>query len=422
MAGKKKDPTPPSTDVEVSTVEKQDDTKKPVRAKAKRRANPRARFHMSKESVGLNSDELSKMTELEAANWLADAQWGSHTEMPCPHCGTIDTHYFTRSQLRWKCKGCDTRFSVTSKTVFADRKLPLTKILRIAFDWSSGASGVPALQLRRNWNVKYATIFSLLHKLREGLVRGNNIGALVGVNEMDGMDALGRRGYEKRGNPSERAKTPDIPAELKKPGVDENGEPLPIKFEKNARQNPERRLMLVMCQRGVSAGTGSSATRVAIAMRENGSSVKAFAQARASAESIMMTDEDPSYAAFSKLFAQHNTVNHSKEYSNGKGVSNNQAESLNARARRGLEGIYLNVSQKYLMDYGCEMTWRQDVRKLAMHGKLSHLMGKSLWVGPSQWWGNYSHGKHREYELLIEGDRIIRTRGKPKGYRAPLPR
>jgi transposase-like protein len=388
----------------------------------KRRANPRAAFHMSKAAVGLSSEDLGNMTEREAVDWLANAQWGSTKEMPCPHCGTFDTHSFRRSELRWKCNCCDKRFSVTSGTVFSGRKLPLTKILRIAFDWSAGASGVPALQLRRNWNVTYSTVFSLAHKLREGLVRGNNIGALAGVTEMDGMDVIGRRGFEKRGNPKDKAKPVELDPSIQKPKVDENGKELPPKFEKNARQNPARRLMLVMSQRGVSAGKGSAATRVTIAVREQAPQVTAFAQKHASAESIMMTDEDYSYSAFSQLFAEHNTVNHSKEYSNGKGVSNNQAESFNARMRRSVEGIYLNPSHKYLMEYACENAWRQDVRKLNTGKRLEHLFGKALWVGESHWWRNYTHGQNREYEMLIEGNQPVATRGKPKGYRHRLPR
>lgn len=390
--------------------------------KVKRRANPRAAFHMSKHSVGLSSDDLGNMTEREAVDWMARAQWGSTTEMPCPHCGTFDKHPFRRVELRWKCKSCDKRFSVTSGTVFSGRKLPLTKILRIAFDWSSGAAGVPALQLRRNWNVTYSTVFSLAHKLREGLVRGNNIGALAGVTEMDGMDVIGRRGYEKRGHPKDKVKPVELDPSILKPKVDENGKELPPKHEKNTRQNPQRRLMLVMAQRGKSVGKGSSATRVTIAVREESRTVKAFAQKHVSAESIVMTDEDPSYAAFSVLFAEHNTVNHSQEYSNGKGVSNNQAESFNARMRRSVEGIYLNPSHKYLMEYACENAWRQDVRKLNTGKRLEHLFGRALWVGHSHWWRNYTHGENRECELLIEGNRPVATRGKPKGYRARLPR
>ena len=377
---------------------------------------------MSKESVDLSSDDLGKMTERKAVEWMAKAQWGSAKEMPCPQCGTFDEHYFRRAELRWKCKGCGTCFSVTSGTVFSGRKLPVTKILRIAFDWSNGASGMPALQLRRNWNLTYSTILCLVHKLREGLVRGHNIGALAGVTEMDGMDVIGRRGYDKRGNPKDKAKPVALDPSIQKPTVDENGKELPPKYEKNARQNPQRRIMLVMSQRGVSAGKGSRATRVAIAVREQAPQVTAFAQKFASAESIIMTDEDNSYAAFSKLFAEHNTVNHSQEYSNGKGVSNNQAESFNGRMRRSVEGIYLNPSHKYLMEYACENAWRQDARDLSTGGRLEHLFGTALWVGESRWWRNYTHGVNRDCEMLIEGNRPVATRGKPKGYQHRLPR
>jgi hypothetical protein len=50
----------------------------------------------------------------------------------------------------------------------------------------------------------------------------------------------------------------------------------------------------------------------------------------ASAESSVMSDEDPAYYRFSKLFNQHQTINHSKGYGDGEGrVSNDMAESFN---------------------------------------------------------------------------------------------
>lgn len=48
--------------------------------------------------------------------------------------------------------------------------------------------------------------------------------------------------------------------------------------------------------------------------------------------------------------------------------------------RRSVEGIYLNPSHKYLMEYACENAWRQDVRKLNTGKRLEHLFGKALWV------------------------------------------
>ena len=173
--------------------------------------------------------------------------------------------------------------------------------------------------------------------------------------------------------------------------------------------------MILLCQRGVSDGKGSSATRVGIAMSESAKTVTAMAQKYASAESIIMSDEDTSYAKFREYFADHKTINHSVAYSDGKGTSNNQAESANARMRRLLEGTYLAVSTKHIMDYASECAWRVDTRRLSSSEKLRHALRNALSVGLSQWWRGYTHGHHRKTELLIEGDQPALGRGRQEG-------
>lgn len=239
-----------------------------------RKTTGTAAFHMSKRAVDLGHEELNELTQLQAAMMLAEARWGSTTYMPCSHCGTLDKHYFRRREVRWKCKCCDKRFSVTSGTVFADHKLPLTKLIKMVFTWMNGASGKPALQLRRDWNVAYPTAFTLAHKLREGLLRGFNVGVLAGVHEMDGADMNGRRYREKRNVPQGGGKNgekPNMPAHLVNKTVDpETGEikdaeqgkspveivgpPKPPKHDKKSRTPADRRLLLVIRQRGVSKG------------------------------------------------------------------------------------------------------------------------------------------------------------------------
>lgn len=385
-----------------------------------------AAFHLSTSAVGFGHEDLERLTEKEAVMLLAGAQWGSTTEMPCAHCGTVDTHYWSPKERRWKCKCCGKRFSVTSNTVFADHKLPVAKILKIIFSWINGAAGVPALQLRRYWNVAYATAYTLAQKLREGIMRGFDKGPLAGIHEMDGLDINGRRYREKRNKPQggRSAGAPKIPAELLKPsdGSELVGPPKPPKFGKTAKQPLDRRLILVMCQRGVSEGKGSSATRVAVALSESTKTVTAMATQHASAESIIMSDEDPAYAGFRGLFAAHKTINHSVAYSDGKGTSNNLAESVNARLRRAIENIYLNVSNKYMKDYASEVAWRVDTRKLSTGEKLQHVLRHALSVGLSLWWRGYTHGHHRKAELLIEGAQPALGRGRQPGWKAKVPR
>jgi transposase-like protein len=378
-----------------------------------------ADFHLSTAAVGFGIDEAAALSEIDAVFMLANERWGSVTEWPCPHCNTIDNHKFTRSQRRWKCNCCDSRFSVTSGTVFADHKLSLVIIIKIALSWANGASGVPSLHLRYDWNVAYATVFTLTHKLREGIVRALDRGPVAGTNEMDGMDVNGRRYKEKRNVPhgTSISGKPKVPAYLLKKDPAFIGPPLPVKFEKTAKQNDERRIALVMSQRGVSDGKGSSATRICPALKENTDTVTAMATKFASAESIIMSDEDPAYTCFRDLFAGHKTINHSVGYSDGKGTSNNQAESVNARLRKLVEQTYSAVSNKYLTDYASECAWRVDVRRLSTGEKIKHLFRTVLAVGQSRWWRGYTHGHHRKVEMLIEGDQPALGRGRQEGWK-----
>lgn len=388
-----------------------------------------AAFHMSKDAVDFGLEDLEKLTPKQAVFFMAELLWGSSKEMTCIHCGTHDTHYWSVKELRWKCKCCGNRFSVTSGTVFADRKLPIVKILKMAYTWANGSAGKAALQIRRDWKVTYKTAFMMLHKLREGLLRGFNTGILCGVAEMDGMDVNGRRYKEKRnkslgGGSAGKAK---IPENLLKPAVDaETGEilgpPKPHKFDKKAKQPADRRLLLVIRQRGVSKGKGAVATRIAVALSESAATVVAAAKRFVSAESSIMSDEDPAYHAFGKLFASHKTINHSKGYSDGNGVSNNLAESFNWRMRRSVEGIYLSPSNKYLSSYAAETAWREDTRRLSTGKKLKQLLHAAMGVGLSQWFRGFVQGKHREVELLVEGEQAAEGRGRKKGWEPKLPR
>lgn len=371
-------------------------------------------------------EDLEKLTELQAVELLAKHFWGSDTEMPCPHCGTIDTHYWRRREMRWKCKCCDKTFSVTSGTPFAGHKLPLLKILKITLSWINGASGKPALQLMRDWRVAYGTAFTICHRLRESLVRGHNTGVVCGVHEMDGLDLLGRNHAAKRGKPQVVKSTgkKSFPKHLLKEEQLAGfiGPPKPPKWDKKAHQDPDRRILLVMRLRGRSKGMGAVATFVAVAITESAKAVLTLARRHASAESAIMSDEDPSYAAFSSYFAKHETVNHSETFSREGRISNNLAESFNMRMKRLIRGVYLNVSQKYLADYGCEAAWREDVRELPTSKKLGHLLSMVGRVGVSLWWGNFSHGQHRGHELTVEGDLPAEPRGRPKGWKPKPPR
>ena len=83
----------------------------------------------------------------------------------CPRCAGRSAWPMSRGL--WLCGGCRWQVSVTSGTIFQDRKLPLTTWFRALGYVTSPKNGVSALGLQRVLGMgSYKTAWALLHKLR----------------------------------------------------------------------------------------------------------------------------------------------------------------------------------------------------------------------------------------------------------------
>src|SRR6202049_1413456 len=99
----------------------------------------------------------------------------------------------------WKCTACRYQFSVTARTIFADRKRPIRDYLLAIAIFANGAKGHSALQLSRDLNVQYKTAFVLSHKLREALGAVVQSGPeLSGEVQVDGMYTGGHKKPENK--------------------------------------------------------------------------------------------------------------------------------------------------------------------------------------------------------------------------------
>ena len=88
----------------------------------------------------------------------------------CPRC--VGRSAWAMSRGLWLCGGCRRQVSVTSGTIFQDRKLPLTTWFRAMWYVTSQKNGVSALGLQRVLGMgSYKTAWALLHKLRRAMVR-----------------------------------------------------------------------------------------------------------------------------------------------------------------------------------------------------------------------------------------------------------
>lgn len=107
------------------------------------------------------SDRARLFETFKAIRW-AENEGGAFLS-----CGCTALYFF--KTRRWKCKGCNAEFSVTSGTIFASRKLKLRDILAAIAIFTNDAKGHSALQLSRDLDVQYKTAFVLSHKIREAM-------------------------------------------------------------------------------------------------------------------------------------------------------------------------------------------------------------------------------------------------------------
>ena len=297
------------------------------------------------------------MSDDEARATFQRIRWADNGGEPyCPQCGCLKA-YKVATRPVWKCAGCTHQFSVTSGTIFADRKRPLRDYLLAIAIFVNGAKGHSALQLSRDLCCQYKTAFVLAHKLRE-LIGEDQDKALLdghGDKEIDGAYFGGT-----------------------------------IKPENEAEKRVDRRLAIEQ--------TGKR--QVVVVMRERGGRTLPFVFGKESDAiptirrhvpmgAVVHADEARGWDALHAHYDMRR-INHSVAYSKD-GACTNQAESFFSRMRRSEIGVHHRVSGRYLSAYASEMAWRED-RRREPNGVQFKIIAALAAASP------VSHGWHRYWQ------------------------
>lgn len=295
------------------------------------------------------------MSDDEARATFKVLRWADNGGEPyCPRCGCVDVWTY-KSRPSWKCQGCRHKFSVTSGTIFADRKLPVRDYLAAIAIFVNGAKGISALQLGRDLDVQYRTAYVLAMKLREAMEAEQQSGAdLSGVVEVDGAFFGGH-----------------------------------VRPTRNRDEQPDRRLV-----------ENKSAKRqvVVVARERNGRTIPfvvqresqgvPLARARIKSGAVVHADEASAWDALHASF-QTFRVNHSKTYRGPDGACTNWAESYFARLRRAELGQHHHISGRYLAAYANEAAWREDHRRVSNGEQYGALTAAALALPVSRRWKGY---------------------------------
>src|SRR5437868_6510226 len=126
-------------------------------------------FLLSAAARTLSLASVARMSDEEAHAKFVAIRWADNGGEPyCPKCGCVTVYAYAMRKL-WKCRACRYQFSVTARTIFADRKRSIRDYLLAIAIFANGAKGHSALQLSRDLNCQYKTAFVLSHKLRESI-------------------------------------------------------------------------------------------------------------------------------------------------------------------------------------------------------------------------------------------------------------
>lgn len=310
--------------------------------------------------------QVARMSDEEALAQFKNIRWAANNGEPvCPHCGS--THCWSyKSRPVFKCRVCERQFSVTSGTMFANRKLPLRDYLMAIAIFVNAHKGVSALQLSRDLNVQYKTAFVMAHKIRESIGLAADQDPLEGVVEVDGA-YFG--GYIK-------------PKNVKAKRIDR-------RLAKN--QNGKRRCVFVIKER-------NGRTRPVVIRTESADDISRIMNANISKNALVHADEHPAYDVLHSQFAMQR-INHSVCYSDGESCTN-QAESWFSRLRRAEIGQFHRMGGKHLLAYAQEMAFRDNHRRKDNGTVMNMLLGLCLNAPQSHVWNGYWQGNKRHHEVL----------------------
>ncbi len=295
------------------------------------------------------------MSDEEARATFQRIRWADNDGEPyCPKCGCLNVYGFATRPI-WKCSACRHQFSVTSGTIFADRKRPIRDYLLAIAIFVNGVKGHSALQLSRDLNCQYKTAFVLSHKLREAIEDEQRKIKFSDATEKE-VDGAYFGGHVKPKNVAEERVDRRLAEERtgKRQVVvvmrERKGRTLPFVFGKESDAIPTIRQRIPF-----------------------GSSVHA--------------DEARSWDALHAHYDMHR-INHSEAFSRD-GACTNQAESFFSRLRRAEIGQHHRVSGRYLSRYASEMGWREDMRRMPNGAQYGAVAAMALGHPHSRDWRGY---------------------------------
>lgn len=283
----------------------------------------------SKSEVVRNLPEACS-DENAAVDFVEGLRWGKNHA--CPRCQSADVYQVKdresgarNKDYRWRCRGCSQFYTVRTGSVMEDSRIPMKNWCWAFWQLCSSKKGISAKQIERQTGLSYKSALFLLHRVRFAMADMAGV-KLSGTVEVDEVYIGGKPRFRSPEN---------------KRGRGTSKQPVVGMVERDGRVHTR-------VVANVTAATLKGAIREVV-----------------HEQSRIMTDENRAYNGIGMEFAHgHGVVCHSMgEYVRGECYTNT-AESVFALIKRGMYGVYHNVSKRHLHRYLAEFDFRWNNRKV----------------------------------------------------------
>lgn len=274
---------------------------------------------------------LACSNELAAVELLESFRWPMTPA--CVNCGSVSVYKMAdaktgerNKRFLWRCRDCKQQYTVRIGTIYEESRIELRHWCYAFWRAATSKKGVSALEIKRHCQISYKSALFLMNRIRFAMA-SDETGekTLTGTVECDETYVGGKprcRGISKRGRGT--SKTPVFAA------VERGG-------------NVRRRVVANV----------------------TGQTLKATIREMVHTSARIITDENSAYKGIGSEYSggRESVCHGAREYAGGD-VHMNTDESSFSLIKRGLMGIYHNVSREHLHRYLWQFDFLWNNRQL----------------------------------------------------------